>query len=146
MEKEFVLYNEALALRDSGFNEPCFGYFSLTFHEYPIDKHGVCTRVEIGDFISEEQFKYIECLYGDKFKTCKAPLYQQIFRWFREKYNLRSVLIPFWIGKTCMVVIEGKSSMDYETRIIQYNTYKEAELACLKKLIEIIKKEHEERL
>ena len=27
IEKEFVPYEESLALKELGFNEPCFGYF-----------------------------------------------------------------------------------------------------------------------
>ncbi len=60
-----------------------------------------------------------------------------VLRWFREKYKLRSTIIPYWIGDTYMTVIEGK--MIGEIKPKQYKTYEEAELECLKKLIEIVK-------
>ncbi len=60
-----------------------------------------------------------------------------VLRWFREKYKLRSTIIPYWIGDTYMTVIEGKMIGDIKPK--QYKTYEEAELACLKKLIEIVK-------
>jgi hypothetical protein len=52
-----------------------------------------------------------------------APLYQQAFRWFKEKYDLGSgfILSEYVLHKTK----NGKS-------------YQEAQEACLRKLIEIV--------
>jgi len=55
-----------------------------------------------------------------------------VLRWFREKYGLYSV-------------IDGLENRQYykitqlNTYSKEYNTYEEAELACLKKLIQIVK-------
>jgi len=69
MESLFVLYEIALALKELGFDEPCLGYYdkTQTFH--------LCSFQNMNDkgFVS-------------------APLYQQAFRWFREKYDLH--LLP----------------------------------------------------
>jgi hypothetical protein len=69
---------------------------------------------------------------------CKAPLFQQAFRWFREKYNLKSCIM----FRTSME--DNKEYYDWlikgqEVVYRHFNTYEEAELACLKKLIEIVK-------
>ena len=64
MEKEFVTYEQALALKELGFDEPCFGYYD-----------------EGGN------------LYTEMVEVLKAPLYQQAFRWFREKYGLYSCIM-----------------------------------------------------
>ena len=55
-----------------------------------------------------------------------APLYQQAFRWFREKYKSKFILSEdyYWI------VGIGQTKV---------KSYEEAELECLKKLIEIAK-------
>lgn len=60
-----------------------------------------------------------------------APLYQQAFRWFREKYGINSYILP---------------DPSFEFRIIDrdhciesFKTYEKAELACLRKLINIVK-------
>jgi hypothetical protein len=84
-----------------------------------------------------------------------APLYQQAFRWFREKYKLRNTITDFIDDETGIewdyeIAIIGTDldekgnykplvaySTDDETR--KFKTYEEAELACLKKLIEIVK-------
>ena len=72
MEKEFVPYKEAVALKELGFDEECFGY-------YDIDK----------GYTNGYAFCYSDVKSQLK-NGCSAPLYQQAFRWFREKYNLKS--------------------------------------------------------
>jgi hypothetical protein len=62
---------------------------------------------------------------------CSSPLYQQVFRWFREKYGLRA--FPNQVGGDWFCVINSMPQSDY------FITYEEAELACLKKLIETVK-------
>jgi hypothetical protein len=72
-----------------------------------------------------------------------APLYQQAFRWFREKklHNTFPSVIQTRSWATLYRIVEWHPSND-STSIIEsgyYNTYEEAELACLNKLIEIVK-------
>jgi hypothetical protein len=57
-----------------------------------------------------------------------APLYQQAFRWFREEHGLRH-FIEYDDGHYNAVV---QSSLVYHC-----DTHEEAELSCLKKLIEL---------
>ena len=65
-----------------------------------------------------------------------APLKQQVFRWFREKYDLSS-----WIYNTnsdryfYTILKNGRFVKDNEAR----TTYEEVENACIDKLIEIVK-------
>ena len=133
MEKEFVPYEEALALKELGFDG---GYLGLY----------VKNQVEllVGNNFGEIGFYDI-----------KAPLYQQAFRWFREEHGI------------CGYVRRGNNTFhehlkdkgftvhDYEWRV--YNTdgehlsgrgmrdtYEEAELACLRKLIEIVNQNKDE--
>ena len=62
------------------------------------------------------------------YACCAAPTFSQSFRWFREKYGLH-------------LSINVKDNIWYFERfsIKGFKTYEEAELACLKKLIEIVK-------
>jgi hypothetical protein len=112
MEKEFIPYEQALALKELGFDEPCFGYY------YSMDNKKIGLEM------------YIDVQHQDTYFV-QAPLYQQAFRWFREKHNLDS-----WVKKSKKddYIFEifnwGKDSWDF---------YEEAELECLKKLIEIVK-------
>jgi hypothetical protein len=121
MEKEFIPYEQALALKELGFDEPC-----LTYYNY--DK-----RIERSD-----DWAY-GCTLEDKRdrNECLAPLYQQAFRWFREKHNIDS----YHIEPTNNMFGNFYGVLGLRTATFNggFKTYEEAELACLKKLIEILK-------
>jgi hypothetical protein len=81
------------------------------------------------------------------------PLYQQAFRWFREKHKLNGEVnyLPnvekYGIITSDMVGMKPKDLSKKENfergkkvtnNFVKYDTYEEAELACLEKLIEIV--------
>lgn len=123
MTKEFVKFEQALALRELGFDEPCFtsyddegdlrNPFDYSNSEYDYN------RKYIGD---TKHFVYNSKLTIENFNGNKdlytqfiaAPLYQQAFRWLYQK-------------------------LDIEKGVMPLDTYEEAQLECLKKLIEIVK-------
>jgi hypothetical protein len=109
MNKEFVPYQQALELKELGFNEPCFGKFYFN-------------HLEIGGNWSNDDFK------EDPDVFISAPLYQQAFRWFREKYGIH--ITPKKFDTTTWIADWGY----WESPV--YYSYEEAELACLIKLIE----------
>ena len=69
-----------------------------------------------------------------------APLYQQAFRWFREKYILGHMING--IGYESFIMNIG--GMLHIFNPFDFKTYEEAELACLKKLIEILNQNKED--
>jgi len=73
MKNEFIPYKQALALKELGFDEPCFGYYLCKNSAFGI-------RLEITT-------NWIDLLPYDS-SSCKAPTFSQAFRWFREKYGL----------------------------------------------------------
>ena len=112
MEKEFVPYELALELKQLGMDLGWYNY--LNFYDS-----------------STKEFCFV-------MKDVPAPLYQQAFRWFREKHNMNHSVI----------LHETTFSNDYQYLVLSndnefvevgYITYEEAELECLKKLIEIVK-------
>ena len=122
MEKEFVPYEIALELKELGFDEECFGYYSFS---EKITLKSCFNRTPI-------------ILSG---KKCSIPLYSQVFRWFREKHNLESHVKKDWIDG----ILQGYESiiecLDGYIDVGTFKTYEEAELECLKKLIEIVKED-----
>jgi hypothetical protein len=116
MNKEFIPYEQALILKELGFDEPCFGYYKY-----------------------EELLIQGQSKNSDHGFSISAPLYQQVFRWFREKHNLHinkhgnSNYTSFNMVEPKIEVISFVRYTDTE------NHYEEAELECLKKLIEIVK-------
>ena len=121
MEKDFLPYELAFKLvYDLGFKEKCLATI--------------------------DQINYLH-IKGTKssprgamlYDIVDCPTFQQAFRWFREKYRL-SVLIhdclDDYIGEIVeWTIAEDKVIHEVSNRI---DTYEEAELACLEKLIEIV--------
>jgi hypothetical protein len=126
---EFVPYEQALTLKELGFNERCLATYDINF-----DTSLVFNRKYAN--YSNDAMKYV----------FNAPLYSQAFRWFREKYDLTwehqfdDSNISLYVGE----ITYPDNNLDFFKIIeVEYNgynkAYKEAELECLKKLIEITK-------
>ena len=124
MEKEFIPYEQALSLKELGFDEPCFSYYynrELSFG----------ARTSYGEVV-------------------EAPTFSQAFRWFREKYRLIIQYIPYELEN-----LDNYLELHHKFKISEYDGYRggrrntvetiltedyeEAELECLKELIEIVK-------
>ena len=124
MKKEFIPYEQAAALKELGFDEPCFGYYNS----------GVKNPLEVEYSIPYDHKEYLS-----------APLYQQVFRWFRDKYNILATVYSNASGYlyewSDNVGGTNRGWSDYEGPNDSgvWDTYEEAELACLNKLIEIVK-------
>ena len=103
MEKEFIPYEQALALKELGFDEPCMSSRDMNNGEGLI----------------------------------QLPLYQQAFRWFREKHDLQASNIMFSNGKYDTGITRYKGTQSVWGNGPIYDTFEEAELECLKKLIDI---------
>lgn len=124
MENEFVPYEIASAMKELGFDLDChqFGYW----YEYN------------GKWLIETPDSYD---YGTHKNTILAPLYQQAFRWFRNNHGLGVEILRFPILNTKYgKIYEGGIQIDNDTEVLlgEFESYKEAELACLEKLIEIV--------
>ena len=109
MESNFVTYEQALALKELGFDEPCFGVFingnfNLIFSQHQLD--GISL----------------------------APLKSQVFKFFREKYELYYTIRPVRGSKKYGFVFSIYSENDDINE-----TYEEAENGAIDKLIEIVK-------
>jgi hypothetical protein len=120
--KDFVFHEEALALKELGFEFDkdsvfVFGYWNLI--EYDIE-WTFDTRVNM------DSVNYIE-----------APLYSQAFRFFREKHNLYGFVTS---------ATHPDRNLRFSFHIVDnwdvneiFDTPEEAEIGCIKKLIELVK-------
>ena len=122
MTKEFVPYELAVRLKALGFNEPCIGFYNIDLNVLPIINEPYVTT-----------------------SKDSAPLYQQAFRWFRDKRSCVCEIIRKEEGNHSefigWVYID-----DRKIDVVSYwdsNTYDEAELACLTKLIEIVEQQNQ---
>lgn len=129
LDKEFVSYEQALALKELGFDERCYGHYANDIN------HTLFTN-------------------GNRPPGIPAPLYQQAFRWFREKHSIFSWLTRHRFNLTTSLgnkeyyrwaleyeVVSSEPHINSEIiySVKEFNTYEEVEQACLDKLIEIVK-------
>ncbi len=129
MEKEFATYEQALALKELGFDKPCLKVGNPNGHTMWkwIEVDGEPPTVDINDVV---QVHYDE-------NWTQIPTFSQAFRWFRETHKLKFYIREDIWNHWCSVAMILEDS-EY-TDIGEYETYREAELACLAKLIEIAK-------
>jgi len=125
MNKEFVLYTEALELKELGFDEPCFGLFTRSNNE----------------LLVREMPNQGECeLY---FGGILAPTYSQAFRFFREFREYDDWCIESWIQPYLSDKPRQHEAFYWrrgeKVSVGVFSTYDEAQLNLLRKLIEIVK-------
>lgn len=134
LEKEFVPYAEALELKQLGFDEPCILLCR------GLDMQPVCQMDY--EFKTEKNSNYND----ETNYWLTVPTYSQAFRWFREKHQIVCVIDFYndgdlWEDTMYTVTISEFEHFKSHDSFVQfeYKTYEEAELACLRKLIEIVK-------
>jgi hypothetical protein len=146
MTKEFIPFELAYQLKELEFDEECLGFYDAyngDSHLFLHDRYKPLWLVRtwrrlFSKSVSETTFvsqSYVEYIDG----VCLAPTFSQAFRFFREKYELfvqpnRTVdSYGIWYYFS----IEPRRSGVCEGSFI----YEEAELECLRKLIQIVKQQ-----
>ena len=121
MTQEFVSYELSLEMKQIGFNEPCFGLFVSMNNELLIK--------EMPNQQESEQY----------FGGILAPTFSQCFRFFRDKYFIYCEICRYY-DTWDYDIYDFKSGNEYIPKCFKpFNTYEEAELAAIVKLIEIVK-------
>ena len=128
MEKEFVSYEIALKLKELEFDEPCFTYY-----------HNINSNIRTGIVVSiHNAWTYAGT---KKIETTLAPLYQQAFKWIREKHNIDISINTIYSKYNENTIKQYSGVIDNKTMYTNvgfYDNYEEAQLAGLQKMIEII--------
>ena len=120
MEKEFLPYDLALELKDVGFNEECFAWYNMSQDNLCFFGNDCCADMYAGEKSRPE-----------------APLYQQAFRFFREKYRLEGAIYRLNFKWASQVFNIETSTYCFKHQL--FETYEEAEINSLQKIIEIVK-------
>ena len=144
--KDLVPYEPALELKKLGFRELCFGNHKETeIIDYNLERHNKHIFLDTINGIQD----YNE---HNKDTDASAPTFAAAFRFFREKFDWqfsveatsdqhnRKLGYNYWIwnhktGEEYHTMPKNRPSGDWE-----YETYEEADLAGLNKLIDIVKK------
>lgn len=156
IDEEYVPYEESLSLKEIGFDEPCISVFRGKSPYY--DK--MISGYE-SDIVRDTEFSK-NSEFDSIFVTNKSnpnwwltrPTYRQTFKWFRDEHQLfHEIQVDQTTEpKFCFTIAKfvgnpkdlterewcWENIPNDETWGL-YRTYEEAELACLKKMITIIK-------
>jgi|Laugrespbdmm15sd_2_1035082.scaffolds.fasta_scaffold70655_2 hypothetical protein len=131
VDMEFVPYKQALALKELGFDEPCNTCYDK------LEMVASC-GVNVFDYKNYNTSGYI----------VSRPTFSQAFRWFRYKYWYTALILC----DSFQIVMQLSTSKTLDSKTGEYITnystqtyhkevglksHDEAELECLKKLIEI---------
>ena len=120
LEKEFVPYEQALALKELEFDEPCF---ALRFTK----------NKQLIQQIFDDTRPYNKDMF------ILAPTFSQAFKWFREKHKIGTWIHHYFNMDKGNFEYSFVITLPYKDDGYVYEKHEEAELACLKKLIEIVK-------
>ena len=121
LKNEFAAYEHALAVKELGFNWKCFGFYDSPTLQL---MHCINSEPWMGNAV------------------VAAPLKSQLFRFFREKYNQNSFIeLVYQDGIKYDYVLYADKDEEVCGNFGDgpFNTYEEAENACINKLIEIAK-------
>ena len=134
LQSEFIPYIKALALKELGFNEPCIAWYNTKNEFYMVYQPG---------YINGKKTNYIatNINYNNTDETCSAPLYQQVFKWFRENHNYNTEVGYRNAYKDYLANLYPIQPATKVHFCGTYKNYEQAELACLNKLILICKNE-----
>ncbi len=140
MKHLFIPIIESIELNQLGFDEPCLGYHckwndNSDWEFIPVK---ILDEEKLFDVVKQEELEY-DCYV--------APLYQQTFEWFREKHNLQhEIFYQDHLIKNGFKITDISTNTELTEFIFKANYfenggygYKECELACLRKLIGIVK-------
>lgn len=118
IKKDVVSFQQSIDLCMIGFNEK-----TLCAYEIENQELYLCHIDEEGLYMPE--------------KDMPAPLRSQVFRWFREKYEIHGFIIHYSrvMFRWCI------DSGDDFAESIKLDTYEEAENACIDELIKIAKQQ-----
>ena len=125
MKEHFVNYNQALALKELGFDEPCIARYIIP-----------------GDLVfkgcyEDSNIIHLELTQND---ICEAhvlaPLKSQVFKWFRENYKIQSLIQEYLLNTYMYTIDDG---INNDILVLRFETYEQADSACIDKLIEIVK-------
>ena len=138
MQEQFVKYEQAVALKELGFDKPCFGQF----YKHPSQE-------------KEELRLFQDCDWNDRTTSywgtnispnfVSAPTFSQAFEFFREKYGLHSFIDIYPTKEEpnrCWFMIRYiDRSIEEEEDYMSgwFSCQNKAESACINKLIEIVK-------
>jgi hypothetical protein len=122
INNQFLNYDLSLELKELGFNQDCLAGYLIAdecqFSIYGLEtNHTILKEVDKNDYLN-------------------SPFISQVFDWFRNKHNY---ICNITFEKDCFKFQYGYMGGGLNLYKTKYNSYKEAEIKCIEKMIGIIK-------
>lgn len=134
MEKYFVTYQQALTLKELGFNEPCL---KMSEHKKICEEHvkpGGCQLHNL-------HCGYPDCITDKSITPLPLPLKVQVFEWFENEHGLEGFVKKAddhnWYQFNCYHLNENGKS--YAADMVEFKSRDEAEEKCIDLLIYFVK-------
>ena len=146
MNKYFANYEQSLALKELGFDEPCFG-----FYNYKGELKRYMNPDKNWNTLESQLLKNSKITIPD---TYTAPLKSQVFEWFRDNRDLEYQIIKSANGNYSAVIhlntqeyLDKISTLHHACvdEVVDCYSYEEAEDALIDKLIQIVKQQQNDR-
>ena len=144
MQDQFVPYGIAIALKEIGYTEACMAHFSISLTECVNEEDGKSGPFgwEKGEVTFDKSYfinNYDGIDYSnDDWLSAAAPLYQQVFNWFRKEHSIDTMLIPKFgdngYGAECF-----KNGSLLPVELLGKYNYEEAQDECIIRIIKFIK-------
>ncbi len=128
MEEHFVDYNQAVALKELGFDEPCIARYiipgDLVFKGCYEDSNIIHLKLTQNDICEAHVL---------------APLKSQVLKWFRKNSSINGIVSYYGKDQWNIEILDYKGNELIQIEDNTFWSYEEAESYCIDKLIEIIK-------
>lgn len=133
LEQNCVPHEIAKSLKEIGFNEECIAFYGRKgdlkeFAYYDSDNKN--------SELSNDHLYYSGCIGMEKkMQDCTAPIFQQVFDWF----DMKGISGYTWNDVGTGYTIHHSKGNDSD---IGFVSTKEAQIECIKKMIEIYKEQN----
>lgn len=139
MDRDFIPYQQAIELKELGFDEPCYAT------HYHIGGSNDRPMISLIPIYAPSDMGARGLVRNSSLSTenvsAAAPMYHQVFRWVREVYNMEAIL-------DYIELVDNKSVysyMLYHDSFFESNdgfktfNFDEAQLECVKEIIKVLK-------
>lgn len=124
MKELFITFEQALALKELGFNKPCLRYFWNQTDKLMGGNNSEKTNTQL----VELSYNILKGLQNTLF--CSAPTWGQVFEWFQTNNGMyHNIKVDSSMSDGSLSFIPIVNNVE----LLDVGTYQQAELECIKK-------------
>jgi hypothetical protein len=137
MKNQFVSYELSVKLKELGFDEPCLAVYGYTMTDFEKEFRERLVYHEEISLTEGRRMEFDDLKNSAIGFDIAAPLYQQVFDWFREKHNAYTDITRFYGNNIDLpgyrYNIQYDSSVSLSSHV--YKEYHEVREKCIEHLI-----------